>query len=149
MIANKEMSASMNYDWDWINDLPDWDAPEELTKNDVPPTHNLAILLLSSNLVSNEIQALVGRYITEVANLNVWLSAGGQQRLDARAFVTLTSHVEQYTRRIYESWKELEAALNSTHDIAPEESRSRIAATSQSLQFTLIEAIDFMSSVRE
>ncbi|MFF2549629.1 hypothetical protein ACFVUS_01465 [Nocardia sp. NPDC058058] len=138
----------MNYDWDWINDLPDWDQPEELTKNDVPATHNLAILLLSCNLVSNEIQALVGRYITEVANLNVWLAAGGQQHLDARAFITLTTHVEQYTRKTYEAWKDLEAALNPTHEITPEESRAKIATTSQSLQFTLIEAIDFMSQIR-
>ncbi|MEV6066815.1 hypothetical protein AB0L82_09730 [Nocardia sp. NPDC052001] len=137
------------YDWSWVEDLPSWKIPDELKKYDVPTAHNLAILLLSCNLLHNENNALVGRYITEYSNLNIWLASGGQQRMDAKAFVTLTSHVEQYIRRIYEAWKEFEATLKSAYDVSPEESRASIGSTSQSLQFTLIEAIDFMSQIRE
>lgn len=146
--GKRETIALMSEEWNWIEDLPEWDLPADLNAHDVPPPYNLAIMILSCKLLGNEVRALVGRYVTEYSYLNVWLASGGQQHLDGKAFLTLVSEIEQGTRRVYEAWKDLESSLNRSEEGTAEESLARISASSKSLETVLTGAVDFINRTR-
>ncbi|APA97245.1 hypothetical protein NS506_03192 [Nocardia seriolae] len=145
--SGRVLRLPSDYDWNWINDLPEWKVPSELHEFDCSTAFNIAIKLLACKYLPNEIQARVGKYITEYSLLNIKLGQG-QHGLDAKSFLTLQSDIQVRERSIYESWKEWDARRNSDGQGSDDEVEVGVIAAEEALRYSLDEAIELLNKAR-
>ncbi|KJK58196.1 hypothetical protein [Saccharothrix sp. ST-888] len=99
--------------WEWLDELPTWEPPKELRGPASSTALNLAIKMLSCDILGNDVCALVGRFVTEHSLFNVWFlrDAKGSGR-DARQLAQLSSIGREQTRLVFESWERFLAATS-------------------------------------
>jgi hypothetical protein len=82
-----------------------WVPPAELAKPAVSPVDNLAIRMLSSNLIGNDSLEALGLYLAADARFNVWYGQGaGLPNPTGRELVELMVFRMDVFRRVYEAW---------------------------------------------
>jgi hypothetical protein len=59
---------SMSGEWDWLADMSDeWEIPGELEEPTGFPEANMAIKILSCEILGHDVRAAVGRFVTAQA----------------------------------------------------------------------------------
>ncbi|WP_404954939.1 hypothetical protein [Streptomyces sp. 147326] len=93
-----------------MDEVPDeWDPPEELLTPSNSIEHNLAIKILSCELVGVKISEWTGRFVVEQSLLSAWLYELKQS--DVEKAMRLSGAALEQTRLVFESWKSLEVIL--------------------------------------
>ncbi|MEW2417717.1 hypothetical protein AB0953_28905 [Streptomyces sp. NPDC046866] len=97
--------------WGWLDEVPDeWDPPEELLAPSNSIENNLAIKILSCEVVGAEISEWTGRFVMEQSIHSAWLYKVKQS--DAERAVRLSGAALEQTRLVFEAWKPLELILS-------------------------------------
>lgn len=120
------------------DDLPDeWQWPPEI---DVPtpyPETNLAIKILSCEFIGHDVQAAVGRFVTEQALYMIWYVREVKQSgfWTANETAILGNIPIEQTRRAYEAWKAFDAisGLSAPDDVLGEQRVAAAAALTRTL----------------
>ncbi|MGW1257536.1 hypothetical protein ACWD5Q_20700 [Streptomyces sp. NPDC002513] len=133
--------------WDWLDELPIWDPPEELRGPVRPVAINLAIKMLSCDILSNEVRVLVGGFVAEYSLYNLWFlrdaKASGK---DARQLARFSGLAREQTRLVYESWQRFQDATSSQGEHS--EVRKSIQLRSQELSEALSRAVDVLRDAK-
>jgi len=84
----RSLAVSRPAGWDWLDEVPDdWVPPEDLSGPTGSVDTDLAIRLLSCEILGPEVRAAVGRFVTEQAQYLLWFltegRAAGIRALDA------------------------------------------------------------------
>jgi hypothetical protein len=103
---------SMPPGWEWLKDADYWEEPEELEKPVTSVDINLAIKMLSRDSLGNEFNVLVGQFISESELFNMWFqrTKGGGGRNTPRLLIASN----QWTKRVYEAWRNLDEGTEGT-----------------------------------
>ena len=135
-------------EWKWLNDLPDaWVAPDEIRKPTRYPDTNLAIQLLSCEFLRHEIILLVGQFITQNANYQLWLSSDPILGLGPKENAVLVEIPIGQTKIVYEAWKRLDDIRFSNE---PNNVQSELRSVGQdNLETALFSAVETLADVRE
>lgn len=133
--------------WEWLDELPEWEPPQELMGPAKSVELNLAIRMLSCDILGKNICALVGRFVTEQSLFTIWFlrDVKGSGR-DIRELALISNISWEQTRLVFESWERFESNLKSegsNHDV-----RARIQASSEELVRSLQDAIDTLIKAR-
>lgn len=127
--------------WDWLDELPIWEPPEELRGPVRPVAVNLAIMMLSCDILSNEVRALVGGFVAEYSLYNLWfLRDAKTSGRDTRELARFSGLAREQTRLVYESWRKFQDATSSQGEDS--EVRKSIQLRSQELSEALSRAVD-------
>jgi hypothetical protein len=125
-------------EWRWLDEVPEmWEPPDGLRSPVRSIQVNLAITLLSFNGLGLEIQALVGRFVTEWAAFNMWfLREAKRSGRDEKELLQLTRLGRDQARLIYESWERFRESVDMPGDDAVVSARvsSCRAALAQALR---------------
>lgn len=133
--------------WDWVNELPTWEPPEELRGPVGPVALNLAIRVLSCDVLSNHIRALVGSFITEYSLFNIWFARDVKSTgLNGRRLAQLSTIGREQTRLVYEDWRKFEAAIQA--DGPNEQVRLLVETRADSLAASLRNAVAAFQGAR-
>ncbi|MFF4850556.1 hypothetical protein [Streptomyces sp. NPDC001194] len=131
--------------WGWLDEMPDeWDPPAELLAPSNSIENNLAIKILSSELVGAKISEWTGRFIVEQSLLSAWLHEAKQG--DAEMAVRLSGEALEQTRLVFEAWKPLETLL-SPHGARPD-GRNEVREQAARLVATLRRSVDALRAMR-
>lgn len=99
-------------DWEWLQDGPEqWSLPSDIAQPNKSEGVDLAIAMLSSGALGNDLIDLAGQLASEWAKFNVRVaraSKSGELSI-VETFQRAQSAGEQL-RKIYESWKVFEEA---------------------------------------
>jgi hypothetical protein len=133
--------------WEWLDELPDWDPPQELRGPANSVALNLAIKMLSCDILSNDVCALVGEFVTEYSLFNGWFlrDAKGASG-DERQLAQVAGIGQEQTRSVYEAWERFNVA--TTADGPNEEVRQLIQSRRDELAVALNEAVEALSAAR-
>lgn len=134
--------------WEWLDELADeWQPPEELQgpSNGVPV--NLAIQILSCDVLDLEARALVGRFITEDAQFTSWFlrEVKGSGR-DIQQVAALSRTPFRQARLVFAAWQHFRECLHlegQAEDVAP-----LLAAAREALDAALSTAVDTLVTAR-
>jgi len=104
----------------WEPDLPvGWRHPHELDGPSTSPLTNLAIRMLSSDVVGNDIAESVGLVIAADARFSVWHGEGGGRKTPTlRELADLRVAGSEIFHGIYVAWKELEGLADGGDRVA-------------------------------
>ncbi|WP_331742261.1 hypothetical protein [Streptomyces sp. NBC_01006] len=131
--------------WGWLDGIPDeWDPPEELLTPSSSIENNLAIKILSSELIGAKISEWTGRFVVEQSLLSVWLHEAKQG--DAEMAVRLSGEALEQTRLVFEAWKPLEMLLSPRG--ARPEGRNEVRQQAARLVDTLRQSVDALRAMR-
>lgn len=131
--------------WGWLDGIPDeWDPPEELLTPSSSIENNLAIKILSSELIGARISEWTGRFVVEQSLLSAWLHEAKQG--DAERAMRLSGEALQQTRLVFEAWKPLETLL-SPQGASPE-GRNEVRQQAARLVDTLRQSVDALRAMR-
>jgi hypothetical protein len=126
--------------WEWLDELPTWEPPQELRSPASSTALNLAIRMLSCDILGNDVCALVGRFVTEYSLFNIWfLQDAKKSGRDARQLAMLSSVGREQTRLVFESWERFLAATSA--EGSNEDVRKLIRLRSDELSESLGNAI--------
>lgn len=134
--------------WEWFDELPEeWEPPEELLSPSNSPEHNLAILMLSCDVLGRDVCALIGRFITEQSLFTLWflrdVKRSGRDLKEAALISGIGHH---WTRQVYEAWMRF---YSSTKTEGPNEGvRTLIVEARAELAKALQNAVDALAAVR-
>ncbi|MGW0871748.1 hypothetical protein ACWD3Z_14825 [Streptomyces sp. NPDC002740] len=96
---------SLPDEWTWLEEMPKgWSTPEDITGPTAVPATNLVILMLSSEMLGNDMVELLGEFIAEDARFNSWIGSVGKRELSVRDLAECSVLVRECTRSIYEAW---------------------------------------------
>ncbi|MBT2472107.1 hypothetical protein J7E97_30660 [Streptomyces sp. ISL-66] len=145
-ITGKDRSGvSLPPSWGWLDGIPDeWEPPEELLTPSSSIENNLAIKILSSELVGAKISEWTGRFVVEQSLLSAWLHQAKQG--DAEMAMRLSGEALQQTRLVFEAWKPLEMLL-SPHG-GSSEGRNEVRQQAARLVDTLQQSVDALRAMR-
>lgn len=90
--------------WEWLVGQPQWDPPEELKAPTSNWMHNLAISMLSSGLMGNDLVEALGNVLSRYAKFNLWIQGEGKRVLDAKELLERAAALERVTATLYEAW---------------------------------------------
>jgi hypothetical protein len=100
---------------DWLEEFrkppPGWDPPDDLKTPTHSPALNLAVSILTSNLIGNDLSELVGLWIAAMARLNMWYKDSAREKLPRGAYVQLFVLQGKAAEGIYTSWCVYRAAI--------------------------------------
>jgi hypothetical protein len=100
--------------WDWVRHVPPGQSPpDELSSPTGVPHVNLLIRMLSSDFMGNDGAEAIGCVITEAARFNMWYAQSVDGKVSSERQAALYTLYRDITHRIYEPWKEYEAACTS------------------------------------
>ncbi|MFJ8473185.1 hypothetical protein [Kitasatospora sp. NPDC094011] len=90
--------------WEWLDDdrRERWDVPESLRGPAASTPVNLAVAMLSCDFLGHELCVLVGRFVTEHAQ--VYLRPPGKG-LTFREQSLISDVLTRHTRRTFEAWE--------------------------------------------
>ena len=92
-------------EWAWLEEMPEaWPTPEEITGPTAVPATNLVLLMLSSEMLGNDLVELVGEFIAEDARFNSWIGGEGKRELSMREVAECSALLRECTKSIYEAW---------------------------------------------
>ncbi|AZS87596.1 hypothetical protein AB0465_21500 [Streptomyces griseoviridis] len=92
-------------DWAWLEEMPEgWPTPAEITGPTAAPATNLVLLMLSSEMLGNDLVELIGEFIAEDARYNRWIGAEGKRELSMRQVAECSALLRECTKSIYEAW---------------------------------------------
>ncbi|GLW58990.1 hypothetical protein Kpho01_70000 [Kitasatospora phosalacinea] len=136
---------SLPPNWGWLDGIPDeWEPPEELLTPSNSIENNLAIKILSSELVGAEISEWTGRFVVEQSLVLAWLHQAKQG--DAEMAMRLSGEALEQTRLVFEAWKPLETLL-SPQSASPE-GRKEVRQQAARLVDTLRRSVDALRAMR-
>ena len=96
--------------WEWLKDQPPaWEAPESLRVPTSSAELNLAVQMLGSNIVGNDIVEAVGDFVAAKARLELWVGRQDPPLPLVRQFAIGRS-VSDVVRVAYEAWLRYEEA---------------------------------------
>ncbi|GGS04803.1 hypothetical protein GCM10010269_49700 [Streptomyces humidus] len=96
---------SVSDDWAWLEEMPEeWPTPAEITGPTAVPATNLVLLMLSSEMLGNDLVELIGEFIAEDARFNSWIGAAGKRELSMRQVAECSALLRECTKSIYEAW---------------------------------------------
>ncbi|MBY8343996.1 hypothetical protein LXH13_00540 [Streptomyces spinosirectus] len=96
---------SVPEEWAWLEEMPEgWPTPAEITGPTAVPATNLVLLMLSSEMLGNDLVELVGEFIAEDARFNSWIGAEGKHELSMRQVAECSALLRECTKSIYEAW---------------------------------------------
>jgi hypothetical protein len=100
-----------------FKDLPSgWVPPDELRTPTHSPAKNLAIALLVSDILGNDALDLVGRWISEMARLNIWFKDPERRNLRDGEYPELLQLPGKLAERIYVSWCSYKSVVGESSD---------------------------------
>lgn len=98
-------------DWAWLEEMPEaWPTPEEIAGPTGIPTLNLVIVMLSSEMLGNDLLELAGDFVAEEARFNRWIGTDGKSRLSMRELAEHSLLLRECMKSIYTSWSEFAKA---------------------------------------
>lgn len=96
--------------WDWLREMsPSWQAPEALGTPTASGHFNLGLLIIGSNIGSNELVVAVADFISAKAQLEIWMGAV-EPRLTFREQFAIGRVASEALRVVYEAWVAFETA---------------------------------------
>ncbi|WP_372410410.1 hypothetical protein [Streptomyces luteireticuli] len=106
--------------WEFLEELPDkvWPVPEEIAGPTGSLSSNLAIRMLTSDALGNDMVALVGDYLAEGARFNWWFGSYGKGRVSIRQMSECSSLSRESVRMIYEAWRKFSQVYEESNRTA-------------------------------
>jgi hypothetical protein len=96
--------------WDWLREMPpSWQVPEILSTPTASGHFNLGLLIIGSNIGSNELVVAVADFIAAKARLEIWMGEV-EPRLTFREQFAIGRVASEALRVAYEAWVAFEAA---------------------------------------
>ncbi|MGX1403790.1 hypothetical protein [Streptomyces ambofaciens] len=90
---------SVPEDWAWLEEMPEgWPTPAEITGPTAVPVTNLVLLMLSSEMLGNDLVELIGEFIAEDARFNSWIGAEGKHELSMRQVAECSALLRECTK---------------------------------------------------
>lgn len=101
----------MNSDgWDWLREMPpSWQTPEVLKAPTGSGHANLVLLIIGSNIGSNELVEAAAEFLAAHARLEIWMGAA-EPRFTFREQFAVSRVTSEALRVVYEAWVDFEAA---------------------------------------
>ena len=91
-------------DWSWLGELPPaWEPPDELRAPTKFTYLNLAVMLLRSEIIGNDLLEQVGILLAEWARFEVWI-AQAQPPKSFREKLLLSQLKDSGIRSVYDAW---------------------------------------------
>ncbi|MGJ6962299.1 hypothetical protein ACSDR0_10355 [Streptosporangium sp. G11] len=84
--------------------LPSWTPPDELRKPTPSPPMNLALTMLTSSVIGNDLVDLIGSWISSMAGLNMWFKRPGRRALREGEYPRLLVLPGNVAERIHGFW---------------------------------------------
>ncbi len=115
----------------------EWEPPADLCKPTRYPEANLAIRLLSCEILGHEVYVSLGRFITEHSLYTIWfmheVKGAGQ---GIKESMLLAEVPLEQTRIVYEAWKEFERIdeLDAPNEVLRERRRAVAAELAGALK---------------
>lgn len=133
---------SLPDDGAWLDDLPEtWPTPEEISGPATAPTTNLVVLMLSSEMLGNDLVELVGEFIAEEARFNMWVGSEGKREISMRQLAECSLLLRECTKSIYNAWHDFsdvrEAAEGAADSALPERDALLVALKAASEELRL------------
>lgn len=136
--------AHLPDEWKWMDEIPpSWEPPAELCSPTRFPDLNLAVILLSSEIIGNDIIKLVGEHIAARCALTIWMARHEPQKSFKEAFL-LEQMVGKGLESIYRAWLPYSAAFRASGGRVGTYEDERAA-----LVTALQEAIEALRSARD
>lgn len=132
--------------WEWLNELPDeWVPGDDIREPTRIPSVNLAITMLASQRLGNDIIELVGMLIKENARYSTWFASSAKAGVGSDRDLALLSMLgHEQTRLVYEAWTSYAAAFESSGGLA-----AACDAQYAKLRDALRDAISTLSEARK
>jgi hypothetical protein len=99
----------------WLREVrQDWEVPEELLTPATAIESNLAIRILSCDVVGHEVRVLLGHFIAEQSLFTIWfLQEVKNTSVDSEEAILMTGFGDEQTMLVYDAWKKLESAIGA------------------------------------
>lgn len=91
-----------------------WRYPSELERPSSSLVGNLAILMLSRDIIGNDIVEALGLYLAADSRFNVWYGEGAGGVRTPREMAELRASDLENLRRVYEAWKVLDEQFDTS-----------------------------------
>lgn len=132
---------------EWLREFrnppPSWEPPDELRDPTPSPALNLALLMLASEVVGNDLIELIGSWISVMARLNIWFKGTVQGRLPRGAYAELFVLQGKVAEAVYGSWNSYREALG---DPPTEGAEQEYDALMKAVREGVARINDFMAS---
>ncbi|MFI0406043.1 hypothetical protein [Actinomadura sp. 3N508] len=106
--------ASIPDEWKWVSELPpSWEPPKELRYPARSPHLNLAVILLGSGIIGNDIIKLVGGHVALQAEFTIW----AEQHDPPKSFKDKTLYgllALEGVGSVYRCWLEYSAVFHAS-----------------------------------
>ncbi|MGH3750152.1 MAG: hypothetical protein ACRDT8_22450 [Micromonosporaceae bacterium] len=131
--------------WEWLDEIPpEWSPPAELKSPSKNPSTNLAIQMLSSDSLDNDLVDLVGQFISEKARFNLWFLLEAKKKASSLKELALLGLVYNHqSRAVYEVWTDFIDAYRANDKLA-----GTFDAEKASLKAALGEAVSKLHETR-
>lgn len=91
--------------------LPSRDPPDDLKVPTHSPAMNLAISMLASSVIGNDLIDLIGSWISAMARLNIWFKDPDRRNLRQGEYPQLLVLQGNVAERVYNCWRAYVLAL--------------------------------------
>ncbi|MER7514874.1 hypothetical protein [Streptomyces sp. NPDC126499] len=88
---------------------PNWEAPENLRRPTASTTVNLAVQMMGSNMIGNDVIEVVAEFVATKARIELWMGHREPALTLGQKFAVGRAHSEGL-RIVYESWVDYERA---------------------------------------
>lgn len=102
--------------------LASWTPPEELAGPTPSPAKNLALVILQSSVVGNDLIELIGNWISAMARLNMWYKDPDRRSLRQGEYPRLLVLQGNVADTIWGAWQAYLFALKESEGISEYES---------------------------
>lgn len=131
--------------WQWLDELPSaWDAPDDIKAPTRYPLTNLAIQMLSSGMLGNDIVALLGTLLAEDAKFNMWSATAGRSSFPPEVLFARAIERGHATGRLYDAWRSYvgKLELNGRRASDVKQERAMLVETLRNVIATTIQLQD-------
>lgn len=99
-----KISEFPNWMQEFRDPLPRWTPPDELKRPTPSPSINLALVILASRNIGNDLIDLIGSWISVTARLNMWYKDPGRRDLREGEYPKLLTAQGNVAGKVFHSW---------------------------------------------